>query len=82
MREIRIDVSTLEHPEPLQIITRSINELNDSEYIRMIHRMEPLPLYDILHSRGFVYRVKLDGDMYHILIAKSIDLENLREIEE
>lgn len=82
MRERVIDVSALAHPEPLEIMTEAIGTLERGEYIRMIHRLEPLPLYEILLRRGFVYRVfPQRGGGYHILIATQEDRVLLGALE-
>lgn len=81
MIERRIDVSELHHPEPFEIMIRAIGELKEGEYIRMIHRLEPLPLYEVLHKQGFVHvTLPLKGGGYHILIAHSKDQESLDQL--
>jgi hypothetical protein len=54
-KEIFIDVSELEAPEPYTQIINLISELGEDNYIRVKHRMEPFPLYDLLHESGYDY---------------------------
>ncbi len=51
-----LDVSDLEAPAPLERVLSELEDLAPGEYIRMLHRREPLLLYPILEQRGFAYR--------------------------
>ena len=53
-----LDVSTLEPCEPLQRILEALKGLKQGEYLRVLHRMEPLPLYQILSRQGFTWRLE------------------------
>lgn len=53
-----LDVSTLEPCEPLQRILEALRGLKQGEYLHVLHRMEPLPLYRILTQQGFAWRLK------------------------
>jgi len=53
-----LDVSTLEPCEPLTRILKALEELNEGEYLHVLHRMEPQPLYRILEQRNFAWRLK------------------------
>ncbi len=61
-RERRIDVSDLEPPEPLQQVLLAVDELDDGEFLHMIHRREPLLLYPELRRRGFSFITTFDRD--------------------
>ena len=39
----------------------ALTELQQGEYIKMQHRMQPFPLYDILLENGFRYEI-MDGE--------------------
>lgn len=80
MKETIKDVSLLEHPEPLEIMTNEIKRLCDDEYIKMIHRKEPLILYEILDSNGFFYYVTKKDKLFHIFITKQINKDRLLTI--
>ena len=51
--EIILDVSTLEPCEPLEKALAAIEVLQKGQFLRMLHRMEPHPLYAILKERQF-----------------------------
>ncbi|MFK5894440.1 MAG: hypothetical protein QM504_14565, partial [Pseudomonadota bacterium] len=43
-------------------------------YLRILHRKEPFPLYDILHENGFdFFTVKMSDSKYSILIWYASD---------
>jgi uncharacterized protein (DUF2249 family) len=56
-----LDVSMLEPCEPLERILAAIDKLPDGDYIRVIHRREPHPLYPMLEKAGFVWRIEPGG---------------------
>jgi len=53
--ELLIDVSEYEAPQPFEEVIKLVVNINDGEYIRMLHRKQPLPLYQLLNERGFAY---------------------------
>ncbi len=71
--EITLDVSELQPPEPMDIVLNALNELDSGQYIRMIHRMQPHPLYNILMDNGYRYKVDQSKDLIHIYIWKGAD---------
>ncbi|HKK14055.1 MAG TPA: DUF2249 domain-containing protein [Gammaproteobacteria bacterium] len=54
-REIRLDVSALAAPEPLERVLEALETLQPGQYVRMLHRREPFPLYGMLTEDGFLY---------------------------
>lgn len=50
-----LDVSELEPPEPMERILVEIEGLGAGEYLRVLHRREPWPLFPMLEQRGFAY---------------------------
>ena len=60
-KEIIVDVHELQSPEPMEIMMKALTELQQGEYIKMQHRMQPFPLYDILLENGFRYEI-MDGE--------------------
>lgn len=50
-----LDVSQLEPCEPLERILSTIPDLQPGEYLRVLHRMEPHPLYPILTEKGYTW---------------------------
>ena len=68
-KEIFIDVSDLEAPEPFTKIIHLLGKLEATSYIRAKHRMEPFPLYDLLKDSSYNFStVKINESKYNILI--------------
>ena len=51
------DTRALEHPRPLEIMSEALKFAHLGEILLMIHRREPLPLYDIIRAQGLEFRV-------------------------
>ncbi len=75
-KEIVLDVHELQPPAPMEQALEAIDKLVEGEYIKIIHRMQPFPLYNILFDNGFKHLVK-DGTVstYDIYIWRAIDKE-------
>lgn len=50
-----LDVSQLEPCEPLQRTLAALSTLGRGEYLRVLHRLEPHPLYRLLTQQGFAW---------------------------
>lgn len=75
-KELRIDVRELEPPEPLELALQSAHALQTGEYLRMLHRREPFPLYQLLRQDGFVYFARAGRESpFEILIWHPDDEE-------
>jgi len=61
-KEIVVDVHELQPPEPMQRVLDALDTLMDGQYLKIIHRMQPFPLYDILSDNGFKYKAT-DGEV-------------------
>lgn len=73
--EIVCDVQELPPPEPMERILELLPKIEPGEYVRMLHRMEPVPLYAVVAEMGFIYKLYLDGDApYEIIIYKKGDV--------
>jgi len=55
-RERRLDVSGLEPCEPLERTLAAAGELVPGEFLRVLHRREPFPLYPMLEQLGCAWR--------------------------
>jgi len=53
VKEIIIDVSELEAPQPFEEVLKRLKGLRPGEYIHMLHRKQPLPLLQILEENGY-----------------------------
>ena len=51
--ERRIDVSMLEPCEPMERTLEAIRRLGPGDYLRVMHRREPTPLFPLLEQAGF-----------------------------
>jgi len=73
-QQIYIDVSELEAPEPFEQIMPLVRSLQINQYIKVLHRKEPFPLYEILLENGYNYRaIPVNSGQYWIVIWISSD---------
>ena len=78
---IFLDTRAHEHPVPLKMALEAFKKLSGSEVIHMVHRREPIPLFEILAKNGGRYRSQQDSEgTWHIHITKdpTLDLEAYR----
>jgi len=54
-KEIILDVHELPPPEPLDLTLEVLGKLKQGEYVKMMHCMQPFPLYDTLLENGLRY---------------------------
>lgn len=65
MTERALDARELEAPLPLEYAVKIATTLQDGEYMKMIHRMKPCKLGDILDAIGIEYDYfELKGNHY------------------
>lgn len=50
-----LDVSELEPPEPLERILDSLAEMAAGDWLKVLHRREPYPLYNMLRNMGYCW---------------------------
>ncbi len=75
---IELDVRELDHPLPLEMAINAFKKLSNSEIIHMIHRREPVPLFEIIANNGGFYRSRQSPDgIWHITITRdpNVDLK-------
>jgi hypothetical protein len=72
-KEIIFDARELEAPLPLQRGLFYAKGVKDDEYIKMIHRMRPCHLFDMLEKLGVWSGDFEHGDDHLIFMAKSPD---------
>ncbi len=66
-----LDTREFDHPLPLEKVVEAFRVLQGSEVIHMIHRREPVPLFEILIRNGGFYRcVQDDAGVWHIFITR------------
>lgn len=58
--------------EPFGVIMSELEELGSTKMLLLINSFEPVPLYDVLSSRGFDHETtEIADDKYHVLIRNS-----------
>ena len=60
--EHTLDVSALEPCEPLQLTLSTIRELPKGDYLKVLHRREPHPLFPLLQKSGFSWICRSGGE--------------------
>ncbi len=69
-----LDVSDLEPCEPMERTLQAVGDLNEGDYLRVIHRREPHLLYPVLEKMGFDWRSRPGGaSEFEIFIWKRAD---------
>ncbi len=54
MAEQVLNVSELDPPEPLERILDALADMPDDDWLRVIHRMNPVPMYSIVKGMGYL----------------------------
>ncbi len=68
-REVVLDVRDLEPPEPYELATETLSNLQPGQYVRMISRRMPRLLYPWLDEHGFCEETRDNAvDLYEIFI--------------
>ncbi|MDQ1363689.1 MAG: hypothetical protein QG652_1551 [Pseudomonadota bacterium] len=81
--EILLDAHEMQPPAPMELALDALQKLQAGEYIKMIHRMQPFPLYNILYDNGFTYKaVPGKVSAFDIYIWKASDKITGLAIEE
>lgn len=75
MQVIRLDVSTLEPPQPMTEITKVLATLPEHGLLRVTHRRKPVPLFEIIQSTFFYRHVELAEGEHLIFICHREDKE-------
>ena len=62
-KELLIDVSEYEPPQPFEEVIQLLLQMKAGEYIRMLHRKKPLPLLQFLQDNGFDFKITHDESL-------------------
>ncbi|KAA6187814.1 DUF2249 domain-containing protein [Thiohalocapsa marina] len=65
---VTLDVRKLPPPEPLERILDALADLPADCTLRVVHRREPFPLYDLLRGMGYTWRTRGEDEHFEILI--------------
>lgn len=68
--EIIVDCRELEPPEPLNLVVSKLPMLNETNSIKMLHRLKPQMLLNILNENNFKYEIIEEDTMVTICIWK------------
>jgi len=76
VQEIILDVREMEPPEPYELATSTLRELQPGQYVRMISVRRPIMLYPWLEERGFseITRQR-ESELFDIYIWAGTDTE-------
>jgi len=80
VKRVVLDVRELEHPVPLGMAAQAFKEADENTVIIMIHRKNPLPLFQILEKNGGRYLSRqVEEKLFHIFITRhpTLKLENI-----
>lgn len=76
--EIILDCRELEAPEPMNLVVNNLSRCDNKTYIKMVHRLEPVPLLAMLESNNYSTKVLQDEKGFVIYIWSS-DQKELQE---
>ena len=68
--EIIVDCRELEAPEPLNLVVSKLPLLNLTNRLKMLHRLKPQMLLNILNENSFKYEIDESSEMFQIFIWK------------
>jgi len=71
LKKILLDARELEHPVPLQLALNHLQQMDNNEFLYMIHRKNPIPLIEIAKEKSYNYLTHNEKDTWHILISKN-----------
>ncbi len=78
-----IDAREMEPPEPLEVALDILGTLRGGEYLRMLHRREPFPLYQMLERDGFCHLACPGAEIpYEIFIWRCDDCDAANSVQE
>lgn len=73
---ILLDTRELDHPVPLEMAVDAFKNLEKGEVIHMIHRREPIPLFEIISKNGGRFLSFQDSEsIWHIYITRDFDID-------
>ncbi|MDH5682452.1 MAG: DUF2249 domain-containing protein [Spirochaetota bacterium] len=78
--EIILDARELEAPQPFEQATEILRSLKPGEYLKMLHRKVPYPLFDFCNTLSLSYQLSSDSSGDHeIIIYHQEDAHILQE---
>jgi len=82
LEKIAIDVSELLPPEPMTQILVTLKGLMPTQYLQVLHRRQPFPLYEALLNNGWKYHCidcsnTSEQPLFHIYIVRPEHFDEL-----
>jgi hypothetical protein len=78
--EVTLDASEMEPPEPFDRATEILRQLESGQYLRMLHRRVPYPLFEFCQAMSLAHAViEGSGTAYEIIIFHPLDEPALRQ---
>ncbi|WP_456456361.1 DUF2249 domain-containing protein [Nitratifractor sp.] len=72
MTRLLLDARELQHPEPLERAIAILRELDEENYLYMLHRREPVPLMALAREHGLnILERRDEKGEWHILISRN-----------
>lgn len=77
--ELFLDATALEPPEPFQQALAILQQLKPGQYLRMLHRRLPYPLFDTCKQLGISHRFIADPQDNWIILFWRTDDSSIAE---
>ena len=78
--ETTLDAREMAPPEPFDKATAILRQLQPGQYLRMLHRRVPYPLFEFCRAMSLAYTVNEDADAAcEIIIYFTADEQALRQ---
>jgi hypothetical protein len=72
----------MEHPIPLQLAIKHLQNMGEDEFLYMIHRKNPIPLIEMAKAKEYSCLTHKHKEIWHILICRdrNYNLEELLDV--
>jgi hypothetical protein len=78
--EVTLDASEMEPPEPFDRATEILRQMAPGQYLRMLHRRVPYPLFEFCQAMSLSHSViKGTATAYEIIVYFPADEQALRQ---
>jgi len=78
--EVTLDASEMEPPKPFERATEILRQLEPGQYLRMLHRRLPYPLFEFCQAMSLTHSViKGSATPYQISVYFPADEQALRQ---
>ena len=77
--ETTLDARDMAPPEPFDKATAILRQLQPGQYLRMLHRRVPYPLFEFCQALSLAYSVNQDAAVCEVIIYYPADEQALRQ---